>query len=141
MTAPTAIVQRYVKSVRHEQQVRATQELVWEPGSAQVDFGEADFNVNGLCRRMKYLTVSFLYSNDGFTQVFGGETAECVCQGLRNIFEYIGGVPPLFSREDAKSWRAANSSGSTRTSSSTAQSAPARRIWPLLLARKPARWA
>lgn len=107
MTAPTAIVQRYVKSVRHAQQARATQELVWEPGSAQVDFGEADFNVNGLCRRMKYLTVSFLYSNDGFTQVFGGETAECVCQGLRNIFEYIGGVPPLFSREDAKSWRAA----------------------------------
>ncbi len=90
-----SIVQRYVKSVRHEQQARATQELVWEPGSAQVDFGEADFNVNGSCRRMKYLTVSFPYSNDGFTQVFGGETAECVCQGLRNIFEYIGGVPPL----------------------------------------------
>lgn len=44
---------------------------------------------------MKYLTVSFPYSNDGFTQVFGGETAEYVCQGLRNIFEYIGGVPPL----------------------------------------------
>ena len=57
-----SIVQRYVKSVRHAQQARATQELVWEPGSAQVDFGEADFNVNGLCRRMKYLTVSFPYS-------------------------------------------------------------------------------
>lgn len=80
-----SIVQRYVKSVRHAQQARATQELVWEPGSAQVDFGEADFNVNALCRRMKYLTVSFPYSNDGFTQVFGGETAECVCQGLRNL--------------------------------------------------------
>ena len=91
----SSIVQRYVKSVRHAQQARATQELVWEPGSAQVDFGEADFNVNGLCCRMKYLTVSFPYSNDGFTQVFGGETAECVCQGLRNIFEYIGGVPAL----------------------------------------------
>lgn len=36
------------------QQARATQELVWEPGSAQVDFGEADFHVNGLYRRMKY---------------------------------------------------------------------------------------
>lgn len=68
---------------------------------AQVDFGEADFNVNGVCRRMKYLTVSFPYSNDGFTQVFGGETAECVCQGLRNIFEYIGGVPPLLIFDNA----------------------------------------
>lgn len=96
-----SIVQRYVKSVRHAQQARATQELVWEPGSAQVDFGEADFNVNGVCRRMKYLTVSFPYSNDGFTQVFGGETAECVCQGLRNIFEYIGGVPPLLIFDNA----------------------------------------
>lgn len=50
---------------------------------------------------MKYLTVSFPYSNDGFTQVFGGETAECVCQGLRNIFEYIGGVPPLLIFDNA----------------------------------------
>ena len=66
-----------------------------------MDFGEADFNVNGVCRRMKYLTVSFPYSNDGFTQVFGGKTAECVCQGLRNIFEYIGGVPPLLIFDNA----------------------------------------
>ena len=75
-----------------------------------MDFGEAEFNVNGVCRRMKYLTVSFPYSNDGFTQVFGGETAECVCQGLRNIFEYIGGVPPLlifdtsFKRKSCNPW-------------------------------------
>ena len=66
-----------------------------------MDFGEADFNVNGVCHRMKYLTVSFPYSNDGFTQVFGDETAECVCQGLRNIFEYIGGVPPLLIFDNA----------------------------------------
>lgn len=57
--------------------------------------------MNGVFRRMKYLTVSFPYSNDGFTQVFGGETAECVCQSLRNIFEYIGGVPPLLIFDNA----------------------------------------
>lgn len=44
---------------------------------------------------MKYLTVSFPYSNDGFVQVFGGETVDCVCQGLKNIFEHIGGTPGL----------------------------------------------
>lgn len=27
------------------------------------------------------------------TQVFWGETSECVCQGLRNVFEFTGGVP------------------------------------------------
>ena len=87
-------VQRYVKQQHEiEQTRRANQELVWEPGSAQADFGEADFIENGMEIRKKFLVLSFPYSNDGFCQVFGGETAECVCQGLLDIFYYIGGVP------------------------------------------------
>ena len=39
------------------------------------------------------MTVTFPHSNVGLTQVFWGETAECVCQGLRNVFEFAGGVP------------------------------------------------
>ena len=96
-----SIVQRYVKSIRHETIQKASQELVWEPGSAQVDFGEAEFVVQGKPCRRKYLVVSFPYSNDGFAQVFGGETAECVCQGLKNIFKYIGGVPRLLVFDNA----------------------------------------
>ena len=38
------------------------------------------------------LSFHFSLSNDGYAQVFGGETPECVC-GLQDIFEYIGGVP------------------------------------------------
>lgn len=60
----------------------ANQELIWDPGCAQADIGEADFYEHGKCVRKKYLVLSFPYSNDGFCQVFGGETAECVCQGL-----------------------------------------------------------
>lgn len=67
--------------------------LRWLPGEVQVDFGEADFKVRGVTTRGKYLTVTFPHSNVGLTQVFWGETAECVCQGLRNIFEFVGGVP------------------------------------------------
>ena len=67
--------------------------LRWPPGEAQVDFGEADFRVRGMTVRGKCLTVSFPHSNVGLTQVFWGETAECVCQGLRNVFEFVGGVP------------------------------------------------
>ena len=78
-----------------------TQELVWEPGSAQVDFGEADFNEDTDCVRRKYLTTSFPFSNDGFSQIFGGETAECVCQGLQDIFQYIDGVPHLLVFDNA----------------------------------------
>lgn len=33
--------------------------------------------------------------------MFGGETAECVCQGLQDIFEFIGGVPPLLIFDNA----------------------------------------
>lgn len=94
-------VQRYVKTLRKNSMEKASLELIWEPGTAQVDFGEADFEENGHIVRLKYLTVSFPYSNEGYSQVFGGETAECVCQGLQNIFSYIGGVPPLLVFDNA----------------------------------------
>jgi hypothetical protein len=51
--------------------------------------------------RKKYRTLSFSYSNDSVTQVFGGETAECVCQGLKDIFAYIGGVLSLVVFDNA----------------------------------------
>ena len=90
------IVQRYVKQARGANgEHRANQELVWHPGETQGDFGEADFIERGEKIRKKYLTLSFPQSNNSFTQVFGGENAECVCQGLQNIFIYIGGVPCL----------------------------------------------
>jgi len=47
----------------------------------------------GVRKTIKYLTVSFPYSNATFMQCVGGETAECVYQGLKSIFEYIRGVP------------------------------------------------
>ena len=94
-------VQKYVQKIRQETKTTGTQELVWEPGSAQVDFGEADFNEDTDCVRRKYLTTSFPFSNDGFSQIFGGETAECVCQGLQDIFQYVGGVPHLLVFDNA----------------------------------------
>lgn len=95
-------VQRFVKAYKVKmQQTKAFQELVWHPGEAQVDFGEADFYERGELCRKKYLTVSFPNSNRGFCQVFGGETSECVCQGLKDIFEYIGGVPRVLVFDNA----------------------------------------
>lgn len=94
-------VQKYVQKIRRDIKSKGTQELVWEPGCAQADFGEADFYEDNDCVRRKYLTVSFPYSNDSFCQVFRGETAECVCQGLQDIFNYIGGVPTLIVFDNA----------------------------------------
>lgn len=68
------IVCRYVKNIRDSRKhQRANQDLVWEPGYAQADLGEADFYEQGNCIRKKYLLLLFPYSNDGF------------CQGRRTI--------------------------------------------------------
>jgi len=49
--------------------------------------------VRGVLTRGKYPAVTFPHSNAGLTQVFWGETSECVCQGLPDVFEFVGGVP------------------------------------------------
>jgi transposase len=88
------LVQRYVKSLREHRYQEGTLELDWRPGEAQVDFGEADFyDASGEKRMYKFLCVSFPYSNAGYVQLFGGETAECVAHGLQDLFHRIGGVP------------------------------------------------
>ncbi|OUM99202.1 MAG: hypothetical protein BAA02_07830 [Paenibacillaceae bacterium ZCTH02-B3] len=90
------LVQRYVKRLRDQRYEEGTQELVWHPGEAQADFGEADFyDGSGEKKTNKYLCLSFPYSNAAYVQLFGGETAECVAQGLQDIFHRMGGVPTL----------------------------------------------
>lgn len=88
-------VERYVRKAKAERRQEADQylDLVWAPGEAQADFGEADFYLRGVRTRMSYFVLTFPFSNVGLAQVFPGENAECVCQALRNIFEFVGGVP------------------------------------------------
>lgn len=90
-----SLVQRYVKRRRLERQEshNGFNELVWPKGEAQADFGEADFETMEGTQRKYYLVMSFPYSNAGFKQVFDGETAECVAEGLQAIFNHIGGCP------------------------------------------------
>jgi len=63
------------------------------PGEAQADFGEADFYEDGTLFHGYHLNLSFPYSNAGYVQLFKGENLECLLQGLKDIFEHIGGVP------------------------------------------------
>ena len=88
-----ALVQRFVKKARGQGGKMGYLDLIWAPGTIQVDFGQADFYLDGELVRMHYLVVTFPYSNVGLAQIFNGENAECVCKGLRRIFEYVGGVP------------------------------------------------
>lgn len=96
-------VQRFVKKHRQSQQSSGDgfMELVWEPGTVEVDFGQADAIVAGERQTMHVLVVTFPFSNMRFAQAYRGETAECVCHGLRSIFEQVGGTPPLMIFDNA----------------------------------------
>ena len=88
-------VSRYVRKVRRETAGAEAQflDLVWAPGEAQADFGEADFYLRGTRTRLSYFVLTFPFSNVGFAQVFPGENSECVCEALKRIFEHVGCVP------------------------------------------------
>jgi transposase len=89
-------VRQYVAMIRRERGIGYDQQFLdldWAPGIAQADFGEADFYVMGARTRLSYFVLSFPFSNVGVAQVFASENAECVCQALRNIFEFLSGVP------------------------------------------------
>ena len=95
-------VQRFVMSwKKYRRSEPSYGELVWHPGEAQADFGEADFYENGIKVRRYYLVLSFPYSNHAYYQIFRGETSECVCEGLQSIFEYMGGVPHVIIFDNA----------------------------------------
>jgi transposase len=68
--------------------------LAQPPGHAQVDFGKFKYYDSGSGSHEGYaLTVSFPYSNSGWTQAFPSENQECLLEGLKRIFNHIGGVP------------------------------------------------
>lgn len=96
-------VNRYVRQKKQESRSASNQflDLVWEPEQAQADFEEAEFYVMGVRCRLSCFVLAFPYSNVGIAQVFPGESAECVCRALKNVFEYIGGVPTRILFENA----------------------------------------
>ncbi|MFA5537380.1 MAG: IS21 family transposase [Bacillota bacterium] len=88
-------VRGFVAEIRKELKTGADGFLPLEhpPGEAQVDFGGARFIENGITYDGHYLNVSYPHSNGGHTQLFKSENQECLLEGLKSIFEHIGGVP------------------------------------------------
>lgn len=89
-------VTRAVARLRRESAVEprgAFMDLVWHPGEAQADFGEVDVLHRGATQRMRHFVLDFPYSNVGLAQLMPGENAECTCQALLDLFEWLGGVP------------------------------------------------
>lgn len=68
--------------------------LSYEPGvDAQADYGEAQVILKGKPETVHVLSLRLCYSTKSVQQSLPGETQECVFEGLRRIFEELGGVP------------------------------------------------
>jgi transposase len=96
-------VQRFVSkwNVRHRLAGEGFTELVWPAGTAQVDFGQAEAIIAGIRQVLHIFVVTFPFSNMRFVQAYRGETAECVCHGLRTVFDHIGAAPRHLVFENA----------------------------------------
>lgn len=96
---------RYVARWREENEVPSARggylELEWAPGAAQVDFGNFRCEIAGAARDMKLLVLTLPHSNARFCKAMFSERSECLCDGLRRIFEWIGRAPALLVLDNA----------------------------------------
>lgn len=88
-----ATVRRDIRQQRHPAPTTSTLDLVWHPGEAPGDFGQADVYVAERRVRAHYLCMTFPYSNAGYLPWFRGENAECVVHGLVTVCTHLGGAP------------------------------------------------
>lgn len=88
-------VQRWIKRWRAGRRSEGDgfAELGWEPGVAQVDYGQADAVIAGVRQVVHVLVVTWPYSNMRYAVLTPGENAECVCAGLRRVFEHVDAAP------------------------------------------------
>lgn len=76
-------------------------ELLWEPGTCQVDYGNFRCEVAGKPRDMKLLVVTLPHANARFAVAMFSERAECLCDGLREVFEWMGRSPRTMVLDNA----------------------------------------
>lgn len=90
-------------------------ELVWAPGVAQIDFGVAKARIAGELVDDHCLVVTFPHSNMRYVTSLPGENADCLCHGLVEVFEHIGGVPPVIVMDNATGAGRRNARGGLAT--------------------------
>jgi len=76
--------------------------LSHRPGEAQVDFGHALVNVNGVLKKCPFFVMSLPYSDAFYVQVFERECTETFWEGHVRAFEFFGAVPVRISYDNSK---------------------------------------
>jgi len=67
--------------------------LAHPPGHAQVDFGEALGEIDGVVRKIRYFAMALPHSDAFFMKAYPAETTEAFCDGHVSAFAFFGGVP------------------------------------------------
>jgi transposase len=76
--------------------------LIHRPGEAQVDFGHALVNVNGILKMRPFFVMSLPYSDGFFVQVFERENTESFWEGHVRAFEFFGAVPSRITYDNTR---------------------------------------
>jgi len=95
-TGSERTVRGYVSQRKKELKVQQEEkflELEHPSGQAQADFGTTHVVWEGELKEIKYLAVSFPFSNAGFCVPVPAENLQCFLHALIQVFEWIGGVP------------------------------------------------
>ncbi|WP_234702050.1 IS21 family transposase [Desulfotomaculum nigrificans] len=89
-------IRDYVSKRRKElklEEAQAYQRLEHPGGEAQVDFCTIQVSKNAKLMEYKLLVASFPYSNASFVYPVPKENQECFLEGLKRLFDQMGGVP------------------------------------------------
>jgi transposase len=68
-------------------------DLVHPGGEAQIDYGTAEVSHEQKIIQVKYLVMSFPYSNAAYLWLLPSENIECFLTGLQQLMQLVGGVP------------------------------------------------
>ena len=76
--------------------------LSHRPGEAQVDFGHALVNEDGVLSKKPFFVMSLPYSDAFYVQVFERENTETFWEGHVRSFRFFGAVPTRISYDNSK---------------------------------------
>lgn len=75
--------------------------LTHPAGEAQVDFGEATIQQDGVARKVALFVMTLPFSGAIFIQAFPRECTETFLEGHRLAFDFLGGVPRRISYDNS----------------------------------------
>ena len=89
---------RQIKSVSKEVFMPLSQ----RPGEAQVDFGHAVANFNGILKKVAFFVMSLVHSDAMFVMAFPRECTEAFMEAHVRAFEFFGFVPQRISYDNIR---------------------------------------